>query len=76
MLSRRYQHLTQMTILSQGIVYEETYEAEDQVIKNDGWYTNRREVRQEGAEGLRRVNDIVVSENGIEICLKFFCNDR
>ena len=53
--------------VSQGIVYEETYEAEDQVIKNDGWYTNRREVRQEGAEGLRRVNDIVVSENGIEI---------
>lgn len=53
--------------VSQGIVYEENYEAEDQVIKNDGWYTNRREVRQEGAAGLRRVNDIVVSENGIEI---------
>lgn len=53
--------------VSQGVVYEETYEAEDELIKNDGWYTNHREIRQEGTTGLRRVNDIVVSENGIEI---------
>lgn len=53
--------------VSQGVVYEESYEAEEQVIKNDGWYTNHREVHQEGAAGLRRVNDIVTSENGIEI---------
>ncbi|MCM1256896.1 MAG: peptidoglycan DD-metalloendopeptidase family protein [Roseburia sp.] len=53
--------------VSQGVVYEESYEAEEQVIKNDGWYTNHREVHQEGTAGLRRVNDIVTSENGIEI---------
>lgn len=53
--------------VSQGVVYEESYEAKEQVIKNDGWYTNHREVHQEGAAGLRRVNDIVTSENGIEI---------
>lgn len=53
--------------VSEGVVYDETYQAEEQIIKNDSWYTNQKEVRQEGKEGVRRVNDIVTSENGVEI---------
>lgn len=52
--------------ISRGEVYEEDYTAEPVIIPNDSWYTTEEVVRQEGTVGHREVNDIVVTENGIE----------
>lgn len=52
--------------VSRGEVYEEDYTADPTIIPNDSWYTTEEVVLQEGTVGRREVNDIVVSENGIE----------
>lgn len=50
----------------EGIVYEEAYEAEPEIIENDSWYTTQEVVRQEAATGYREANAIVTYENGTE----------
>lgn len=52
--------------LTVGEVYEEDYNAEPIIIKNDSWYTTKEVVHEEGTTGHRERNDIVVYENGIE----------
>lgn len=52
--------------LTVGEVYEEDYNAESIIIKNDSWYTTKEVVHEEGTTGHRERNDIVVYENGIE----------
>lgn len=53
--------------VKQGEVYEEDYNAEPTIIKNDAWYTTEQVVHQEGTTGHRERNDIVTYENGIEV---------
>ena len=53
--------------IKKGEVYEEDYNAEPTIIKNDEWYTTKQVVHQEGTTGHRERNDIVTYENGIEV---------
>lgn len=53
--------------VSEGIVYEESYAAEPQIIPNDAWYTTTEVVHQEGSDGLREINALVTYENGLEV---------
>mgnify|MGYP000036450810 FL=1 len=53
--------------IKKGEVYEEDYNAEPTIIKNDAWYTTKQVVHQEGTTGHRERNDIVTYENGIEV---------
>lgn len=52
--------------ISEGVVYEEDYTESPVIIPNDAWYTTDEIVRQEGTVGRREVNDVVVTENGVE----------
>ncbi len=52
--------------VSEGIVYEENYTADPEIIPNDAWYTTKEVVLQEGTEGYREVNALVTYENGLE----------
>ena len=53
--------------IKKGEVYEEDYNAEPTIIKNDEWYTTKQVVHQDGTTGHRERNDIVTYENGIEV---------
>lgn len=53
--------------LTLGEVYEEDYNADPIIIKNDSWYTTKQVVHEEGTTGHRERNDVVVYENGMEI---------
>lgn len=48
--------------IKKGEVYEEDYNAEPTIIKNDEWYTTKQVVHQEGTTGHRERNDIVTYE--------------
>ena len=50
-----------------GEIYEEDYNAEPTIIKNDSWYTTKKVVHYEGTTGHRERNDIVTIENGVEV---------
>lgn len=53
--------------VTEGIVYEENYEAEPELIQNDGWYITKEVVHQEGVDGQREINAAVTYENGMEV---------
>lgn len=52
--------------VTRGEVYEEDYNADPVIIENDGWYTTKEVIHEEGTVGHRERNDVVVYENGIE----------
>ena len=52
--------------ISEGVVYEEDYTAEPEIVPNDSWYTTDEVVLAEGTTGHREVNMVVTTENGIE----------
>lgn len=52
--------------ITMGEVYEEDYTAEPTILENDGWYTTKEVIHEEGTTGHRERNDIVVYENGVE----------
>lgn len=51
---------------TEGIVYEEDYEADPQIIGNDAWYTTEQVVLKEGTTGHREVNALVTYQDGVE----------
>lgn len=53
--------------VTEGIVYEENYAADPQIIPNDAWYTTKEVLHQEGVDGQREVNAAVTYENGLEV---------
>ncbi|MFR4351628.1 MAG: peptidoglycan DD-metalloendopeptidase family protein [Roseburia sp.] len=53
--------------LTVGEVYEEDYTADPVIMENDGWYTTKEVVHEEGSAGHRERNDVVVYENGMEM---------
>lgn len=52
--------------VTMGEVYEEDYNQDPVIIENDGWYTTKEVVHEEGTTGHRERNDVVVYENGME----------
>lgn len=52
--------------ISEGVVYEEDYTAEPEIVPNDSWYTTDEVVLAEGTTGHREVNMVVTTENEIE----------
>lgn len=52
--------------VQQGVVYEEDYNADPDIVGNDAWYTTEQVVLQEGTTGHREVNAVVTCEDGVE----------
>lgn len=54
-------------LVTEGVVYEESYSEAPEIIRNDSWYTTQEAVRREGNDGQREVNVAVTYENGLEV---------
>jgi murein DD-endopeptidase MepM/ murein hydrolase activator NlpD len=57
----------QLSVRTQeGVVYEEEYEAEPEIIENDDWYNTQETVISQGSTGTHIVNAVITYEDGIE----------